>query len=562
MHSPSSIELAMKRVEIQSVLFAAKPSRLALQSIDCDFTGCRCGAVNVWRNHAIEPVLDLARPFLFWGGWNVQARVSDYDDTLMYADHSPADAELLWLDSSRYRKDDDCGGQWIDWLASRVRALRAISTAPILIASWLQGDAEVGKMQALTERLPAVYFADMAAVCAAAGARLLDARTAIMAGTPVANTAQTLIARELVCRWLPAAMLPPIKAVALDLDQTLYAGVLGEDGVQGVELTDAHRQLHSYVKALSERGIFIALVSRNERPDVEELFQRRADFPLKWSDFSAVEISWGAKVEAIARVAEAVRIAPDAVLYVDDNPGELASIAAHLNGVHVVHAAMDAALTERAISFYPGLWRWKLEADDARRVGDLKANVEREALSAQATDPEEYFRSLHVSLTIRQNPRDELGRLADLCRKTNQFNIALRRLNQAELAELMERPDASVASVRLTDRLSDSGVVAVIVARRYEGKVIVEELCMSCRAMGRQLEDTVVLSAIAAMPIVAQCEQVAFRVKSGPRNQPARVWLASLTGSADVDEGLYTLPADAVRGFVPAPGVQLQYATQ
>ncbi|GJH09278.1 HAD-IIIC family phosphatase [Caballeronia novacaledonica] len=557
MRSNSSIELTMKRVAIQPTLFASKPSRLVLQSIDCDFAGYARAKVNVWRNHAIEPVLELARPFFFWGGWCADTHISDYDDTLMFSGHTACDVELLWLDSSRYRKEGSAGVEWLEWLGGRLRALRASSTAPIVVATWLESDAEREQMQSLVRTLPAVHFADLAATCAEAGMKLLDQRTAAMAGTPISNAAQTLLARKLACHWLAAAVLPPLKAVALDLDHTLYAGVLGEDG-DGVALTEAHSHFQAFAKALIERGIFLALVSRNERPDVEALFTRRADFPLQWQDFSVTEISWDDKAVALARVATALRIATDAVLFVDDNPGELATVAGRLPGVHTVHANENAALTEQAVLFYPGLWRWNVEAEDAKRVIDLKASIERETLLAETADPAEYFRSLQVSLMFRLNPRDELGRLADLCKKTNQFNLALQRTSEVKLLQLMEQDDACVASVRLTDRLADSGVVAVIVARRADDQVIVEELCISCRAMGRHLEDTLILSAIASMPIVAQCKEIAFRVQRGPRNQPAISWLAALTENASsLSDGLHALPADVVRRFVPVDGVEM-----
>ncbi|SAL61421.1 HAD-IIIC family phosphatase [Caballeronia telluris] len=560
MRSKFSVELTMKRVEIQPALFAAKLSRLTLQSIHCDFTGSACATVNVWRNHAIEPILELARPFFFWGGWSANTRISDYDDTLMFSGHAQCDVELLWLDSSRYRKEGGASGDWLDWLGGRVSALRGSSTAPIVIATWLESDAEREKMHALTQRLPAVHFADLAATCTEAGVNLLDPRTAAMAGTPVGNAAQTVLARKLACHWLAAAVLPPVKALALDLDHTLYAGVLGEEGAEGVILTDAHARLQTFAKTLSERGIFLALVSRNTRPDVEGLFQLRRDFPLQWQHFSVTEISWNDKAEALARVAKALRIAPEAVLFVDDNPGELATVAGRLPGVHTTHAHENAALTENAVLYYPGLWRWKVEAEDSRRVKDLKANIERETLLAEAADPAEYFRSLQVSLAFRLDPRDQLDRLADLCQKTNQFNMALQRFNHAKLAALMERPDACVASVRMTDRLADSGVVGVIVAQRADDKVIIEELCLSCRAMGRRLEDTAILSVIGSMPFVAQCEEIVFRVKNGPRNQPALAWLAALRGGAStLSDGLYALPADVVRRFAPIDGVELLY---
>src|SRR4029079_2127118 len=191
--------------------------------------------------------------------------------------------------------------------------------------------------------------------------------------------------------------------------------------------------------------------------------------------------------------------------FVDDNPGELASAVSQLPFLKTVYAHPEPSLTQQAIHYYPGLWRWRIESDDLKRINDLKANKERATLTNTITDPAEYCRNLQINLTFRHNPEDQLSRLADLCNKTNQFNLALRRFNLSELAKRMNQDDTCVASIQLIDRLSDSGVIAVVVAERQGNNVMVEEVCISCRAMGRKLEDTIVIMAIRGMMIFNGC---------------------------------------------------------
>ena len=543
--------------EAQAVLFAAHPSRLALQQLELDVSGARGVSINVWRNHAIEPVIASALPYCACARYVADFRLSDYDDTLSFSGRRPADIELLWLDSSRYLGRFEFG-DWLDWFIGRIKVLRIASSAPIIVATWLDDAGQWAQLQALTDSVPATYFADLEAVCREAGVVLVDPRSAVMAGTPVSNTAQLLLARKLASHWIPASVLSPIKVVALDLDNTLHAGVLGEDGIQGVELTPAHQDFQHFLKSLQQRGIFIALVSRNESIDVEALFTQRDDYPLRWGDFSVTEISWGDKASAINRIAKALRVAADSILFVDDNPGELASVGAQVPEVQMVCASPDAGQTHRAIEYYPGLWRWKVEPDDTKRVQDMRANAEREKLLTEMNDPSDYFRSLQVTLTLRRNPLDQLSRLADLCGKTNQFNLAIRRFKQAEIAERLGRSDATVVSVQMKDRLSDSGVIAAIVAGRDGERLVIEELCISCRAMGRQLEDTVILEAIRDMPLFAGCREVVFHVQHGPRNQPALDWLTRLLRSDTRPEpGLHAIPAERLQDFVPPEGVML-----
>ena len=551
-----SLQHHMQRFQAQDALFAPQPKRLALQGLDVKPLKSRVTAsVNVWRNHAFESVAALMEPYLAFGDVQLECSLSDYDDALLFADVPKADVELLWLDSSRYlaRLDFD---DWLKWLDERLRTLRIRSQAPIVLATWGRSAAETQALHKLVGQLTAVHFADLAAECALFDVKLLDLRAASMSGTPLAGVAQSVLARALVGHWLAGVTLPPVKALALDLDHTLYAGVLGEDGVDGVVLTEGYRQLQQFARELGARGVFLALVSRNELVDVEKLFAVREDFPLRWDDFSVQEISWGSKADAIARVAQALRIAPDAVLFVDDNPGELASVAMALPQALTLFASADANHTQLAINYFPGLWRWKIEADDAKRVQDLKANAEREALMAEEMDPADYFRSLQVSLVYRYDPHDQLTRLADLCNKTNQFNLAMRRLNQLEVADRLQRQDACVVSVQMKDRLSDSGVIAVIVASKQGRRLQIEELCISCRAMGRRLEDAIVIDAIRHMPQFAECDEVAFDVVHGPRNQPALTWLSSwLLLKSDVGAGVHVCSAERLRQFAGVEGV-------
>ena len=551
------------------VLFGAVVSRrglLGLPSLLLDeVDGLRRVAVNVWRNHALEPLLPALQAYAAFGRWQPVWHFGHYDDSLSLTPAPAAAVELVWLDRSRVRLNGDAGGGFVGWLGMRLRALRAQSASPIVLCTWADGEAEARALATLVAGLPGVHWADLAAACAETRTSLLDRRAASLAGTPVSATAQLLLARELACRWLPGAVLPPIKALALDLDHTLHAGVLGEDGVDGVQLTPAHASLQRMLRGLRERGVFLALVSRNEPADVHALFEQRSDYPLRWDDFAVTEVSWGDKAGAIARIARQLRIAPEAVLYVDDNPGELLAVATGLPAVHQVPAAADAAVTERAVANYPGLWRWAVGSDDAKRVVDMAMNAERGRLAlehdrhAGHTERDAYFRELQVRLHIRVDDLSLLPRLGELARKTNQFNLSLSRLPESTMAERMADPAAGVAAVSLSDRLSDSGVVAVVVARRDGGSLLVEELSISCRAMGRRMEDAMVLHALRAMPIFAGCEQLVFEVAEGPRNTPARDWLASLLNlPSPLPAGRHALTAARVQAFAAPAAITIE----
>ncbi|NND00944.1 MAG: HAD-IIIC family phosphatase [Gammaproteobacteria bacterium] len=553
-------ESMMQRFKLQPDLFADKLSRLKLLGCNIAPDHASLTTVNVWRNHAFEPIISLVKPFFSYAGMAMDFRLSDYDDSLMFSARKPADIELLWLDSSRYLEQTSFP-EWLAWLQDRLQTLRADSIAPIIIATWIPAGIDSREITKLVDSLSEVYFADIGRLCADADATLLDRRTEKVAGTALSSSAQLLIARTLACHWFAAAILPPIKAIALDLDNTLHSGVLGEEGFDRVLLTDGHLKLQSFIKSLHDRGVFLALVSRNEAADVRELFTKRSDYPLGLDDFSVTEISWGDKASAIQRIAESLLIGTDSILFVDDNPGELAAVKSQIPDIHSIHASQTANQTKRAIEYYPGLWRWKIEIDDSKRIADLRASNQRQLQLATSPDPRDYFRSLEVKLIIRVNKPEHMGRLADLCGKTNQFNLALRRFSQTELMKKKENKNGCVVGVQLKDRLSDSGIVAVIVAERAGLQLKIEEICISCRALGRQLEDIMILETIRSMPVFAEVTEVLFQMSRGPRNGPAIEWLSGTVRAQNKQDplqpGWHKVPADIISGFKPNRDVSI-----
>ena len=515
-------------------------------------------AVSVWRNHAIEPLLPLMQPYWSFGSIDAEVHLSGYDDSLAFADHRPVDVELVWLDSSRYLGHMSLPS-WTSWLATRLQTLRTMTSAPIILATWLPDGIPTTAVSDVSEAITDCHLADIGETCRQACLPTVDRRSAAIAGTPLNSRAHALIARRLACHWLPGATLPALKAVAIDLDHTLYEGVLGEDGCAGIRMTLGHRRLQELLRSLRERGVFLALVSRNETQDVEALFAQRTDFAIDWADFSAREISWGDKAEALLRVADRLRISTDAIIYVDDNLGELLAIGERLPAVHTVNALPEASLTATSIEYYPGLWRWRGTAEDAIRVADVEANEVRQTTLATSGDDSDYFKSLKVGLSLAYDCPDQLSRIAQLCGKTNQFNLPLSRLSESQLAERAADSQSCLCGISLHDRLTDSGLIGVIVAARQESRLVVEELCISCRALGRKLEDAMILAGLHNMPIFPGCSEIVFEVAVGPRNAPARDWLQKLMGtSTPIAAGRWTIPAAVVAASRLPDGINLE----
>jgi FkbH-like protein len=385
--------------------------------------------------------------------------------------------------------------------------------------------------------VPGVRIVPISDILAGLGSRAFDARATAITGMPLSDAACLLVARALGMVWLPSVLAPRLKAIAFDLDHTLYAGVLGEDGPDGLVMTPVHAELQRKLVALRDEGIFLAAISRNEAADVDRLFEVREDFPLRREHLSARSISWRDKATGIREICAALHIGADAVLYMDDNPGEIAAVATQVPGIHVLHAA-DPRLTSRAVDLYPCLHGYPRGKDDALRVADLAANAQREEAAREAASPEEYLRSLEVVLRFSIDQPAQRGRMAELSNKTNQFNTAFLRLSEAEVAKRLDDPECRTICVALRDRLSDSGIVAIFFFSREGSTLAADEIVISCRALGRGIEHAMVTEAVRLACRDLPASQVRFRYQQGPRNGPARDFLTEYVGRAPDGDGL------------------------
>jgi FkbH-like protein len=515
--------------------------------------------MQVVRNQAFEFVASALRPFLAFAGLTATLQYSDYDDSLSVPIDPRADVVLVWLDFERYGRL--APAELAVWLELRLQSMRAKTKAPILIGNHPGSSGESAELNRLLEkiadRLAGVHLADQAAIASSLGPGYRDDRTARLAATSLSDLALLHTARLMGLSWLPALLLPSIKAVAVDLDGTLYGGVLGEDGAKGLVASPEYLAVQQRLLALRENGIFLAAVSRNEPADVEALFRHRSDFAIRQDHFSVMAVSWGPKADAIRQVAKELRIGEDAILFIDDNPGELAAVASAIPNVRTLHAATPV-LTGRALQAFPGLFRWSRSEADTLRIRDLAAAATREHNIKTAQDPNAYLQVLQVELGIGVDLRSQLERLTELSQKTNQFNTGLRRFGAAEVSRYIQEPHCHALSISLRDRLSDSGVVAAIFLRVDGEHAVVDEVAISCRALGRQLERLMIFAGIHRALAGKKVSSLSFGFTPGPRNDPARAWLISLDASANGAE-VVTIPwhADEVRRELAAAPLRL-----
>lgn len=463
----------MKQLDLQRFLFEKPASRLELLKYKPQTQG-KAFKVLVYRNHSFELIEHTIGAYLDYAGVRAEFEYSDYDDSLSFINVDPqADLMIVWLDVSRYNALDP-----EKFINERLAHLKTRFQKPVLFVG-VGRKAVVAKENAFT--------LDVSVVQAVLGDRFYDERMETLSGTRLSNTACLALSRELGLNYLPSLLLPNLKAVFVDLDNTLYGGVLGEDGIQNLKLTPGHIRLQNRLKALAEQGYFLCAVSKNEQPDAEKLFEERTDFPLQKSDFTKISASWNSKPQMMAELLSFLNINEDSVLFVDDNIGEVSAVQAAYPAMKLLLAGEKAELTAQILENYPRLNKLAVNREDALRAQDARANEERRKAQA-ALSPEEYIKNLQMELTLSFDDLARAPRVAELAGKTNQFIFSYKRYPLARVEEMMKDPAYCVLTLALKDKLSDSGIIGVLVLKKEAGFARLEECFVSCRALGRGID--------------------------------------------------------------------------
>jgi FkbH-like protein len=326
--------------------------------------------------------------------------------------------------------------------------------------------------------------------------RVLDRRMYYLAKMEWSPAFLGCVAAELV-RHARAARAQARKCLVLDLDNTLWGGVVGEEGPAGVKIGpgdpegEAFLDFHHRLKALQAQGVLLAVCSKNNPEDVAELFDSRPEIPLRITDFAAVEISWEPKHEGLKKIAAALNIGTDSLMFMDDNPAEISLIQQMLPEVKSVLLPPDPAEYVAVIDRLTDFERTAVLAEDSRKTAQYRENREREALRTASGELGTYLASLRTELAITRARRDDLPRIHQLFTKTNQFNLTTQRYTPSEVERFIASPICELWVVRGRDRFGDLGAVGVVLLRRDGRVVYIDSFLMSCRAMGRGIETAI-----------------------------------------------------------------------
>ena len=349
---------------------------------------------------------------------------------------------------------------------------------------------------------------------------------------------------SLIVRHIHALDRPPVKAIAIDADGTLWDGVCAEVGVDGVGLSPSRLAVQQFLQAQAEAGVALCLCSKNRPEDVWAVFDGRPDMVLRREHFAAYRINWNAKSANILSLADELNLAADAFVFLDDNPVERAEVRAHAPSVLTLELPEDPENWPRALRDTWAFDRLAVTETDRRRGGFYRDERERREAHEAASTFQEFLERLAVDVQVEPATSEEAERIAQLTQRTNQFNTVGVRLSLSEVVEWIEKPRRRLYTVRAKDRFGDYGLVGAAFCTSSPPMLRVEALTLSCRALGRGVEHRL-LNAL-SRHAAAKHDQLSLRFVATDRNLPARAFLESVATCTE-DEGgsaRYTLSVE------------------
>jgi FkbH-like protein len=357
--------------------------------------------------------------------------------------------------------------------------------------------------------------------------RAADARTLHLYRQPYREEFLALLGERLAS-VLSLTRRAPRKCVALDGDNTLWGGVVGEDGALGVQIGDdfpgsAYRDLQKLLLHWRRKGVLLTLLSRNNEADVWEVFDRRKEMVLRREDITAWRIDWEPKPENLRALAGAVGLGLESFVFIDDDPVVVERMRAAWPVVASVLLPEDPARIVDEVARHRLFDRLETTGEDRRRA-DMMADEGRRSELRSRLDPKEFLASLRLRVRVFRAGEEHLARVAQLVNRTNQFNLTTIRRDQAELRRLMGTPGYRVYGLSAEDRFGDYGLTGAAIVHDRESSCAIDTFLLSCRVLGREVE-TAFLAALARAASARGRREIAARYLPTAKNAPAADFL-------------------------------------
>jgi FkbH-like protein len=356
--------------------------------------------------------------------------------------------------------------------------------------------------------------------------RLFDPKYWYLGRMKLSLDGNRLLSREI--RWLTRAVEGKSrKVLVMDLDNTLWGGVLGEEGWQNIQLSEEgtgliFKEMQQLIVELSQLGVLISICSKNNEADVREAIERNEHMQLSWNDFVAPRVNWLPKDENIRSIAQELNLGLDAFVFIDDNPVERTLVQESLPSVAVPQFPTDLTrllqwMYEEVV--YPYFARTTLTLEDRNKTLQYRRNAARES-ERNNFSFDEFVANLNIEIEVEIATEAGLSRIAQLTQKTNQFNMTMKRYTEADIIRMYGSDNWKLFTCRYRDKFGDEGIVGCFLIELEGDTVRIDNFLLSCRVLGRRAEFRM-LDALKNQLHQLQVKKMVATYTPGERNQPA-----------------------------------------
>jgi FkbH-like protein len=348
-------------------------------------------------------------------------------------------------------------------------------------------------LASLCVKTEAVFTVDYASLVSRVGSlRWYDDRLCHYAKAPIAIEMLPQLAAEYV-KFFRALTGQTKKCLVLDLDNTLWGGVLGEDGLTGIQLGpdypgNAYLEFQREILNLHKRGVILAIASKNNPADVEEVFAKHPAMLLKKEHFASIQVHWSQKSQSLQEIARRLNVGLEQTIFVDDNQAECEEVMRFLPMVKTINLPKQPEHFVRCLLEEGWFDGTAFSAEDRRR-GDLYRQREQvEQAREHSGSLEDFYHSLEMEVAFALVNKTSLSRSAQLTQKTNQFNVTTLRFSELDIAQRIMLPEWLLVTTSVRDRFGDNGIVGLMMARFHAEVLEIETFLLSCRVIGRDIE--------------------------------------------------------------------------
>jgi FkbH-like protein len=520
----------------------------------------------ILRSFTVEPILPLLRADAFAYGIDLEIHLGDFNTYVQEIVDSQSslyrfapNAVVLAVRAEDVAPDltrdfADLSSEHASQIAERVtrsyeqwvQSFRQHSQAALIVHSLerprhlglgvLDGQSETGQsglilqinreLRRIARTFRGMYVLDYDALVARYGStHWHDERKWLMARLPIAADHLLPMAREWM-RFLVPLTGRTAKALVVDLDNTLWGGIIGEDGMAGIKVSAeypgaAFEALQRALLDLSRRGILLAICSKNNLDDAIEALEKHPGMLVRPKHFAAMRINWNDKAQNLREIAQELNIGVDALAFLDDNPFEREQVRAALPEVTVIEIPANPLEYATTVRDCPVFERLSLSAEDQQRTTMYAEQRQRSDAEQKFQSKEDFFRYLEQEADLEPVSDLTLARVAQLTQKTNQFNVTTRRYSEAQIAEMAKKPGWNLWSIRVRDRFGDHGLVGVAITHDEGDQCEIDTFLLSCRVIGRTVE-IALLVYIAKSAAERGCKRLIGWFLPTKKNAPAR----------------------------------------